>query len=211
MLRSSRHEVSSLMTTPRINRSSFESVGASHDARDIPPLVGPSSMRVIAADRHRLDHRRHVCGGTGQHRRGRRRRRRGERDRPAGRGRACVRARHRLVCDQRRPRRLSYRRAACGCLSPGDPAAHGSAVHQRPGGSARRAGRHGEHHTAHDGDLPANPHGDRACLPGTGGGEELGLPGRAARNPQERSGIAGRVALRAGPAGRGNRYQRFPE
>ena len=153
----------------------------------------------------------HVCVCTGHHRRGRHQRRGGERGRPAGRRRARVRPRHRVVRHQRRPRRLSYRRAACGRLSPRDPAARGPAVHQRSGRRARRAGRHRGHHAAQGGELPANRHRDRAGLPGARGGEELRLPGGAAADPQERRGPAGRVALRAGPAGRGDRQQRLPQ
>ena len=169
-------------------------------------------MRVMCSHgRHRVDALRGVRGGTGHHRSGRHQRRGGERGRPAGRRRARVRPRHRVVCHQRRPRRLPYRRAACGCLSPRDPAARGPAVHQRSGGCARRAERHGGHHAAQGGERPANGHRDRAGLPAARGGEELRLPGGAAADPQERRGPAGRVALRAGPAGRGDRHGRFPQ
>ena len=135
----------------------------------MPRPVAPCAfMRVMCSHgRHRVDALRRVRGGTGHHRSGRHQRRGGERGRPAGRRRARVRPRHRVVCHQRRPRRLSYRRAACGRLSPRDPAARGPAVHQRSGGRARRAGRHGGHHAAQGGERPANGHRDRAGLPGS--------------------------------------------
>ena len=61
------------------------------------------------------------------------------------------------------------------------------------------------------GGLRADGDGDRAGVPGARGGEELGLPRGASRDPQERRGPAGRLALRAGPARRRDRHQRLPQ
>ena len=122
-----------------------------------------------------------------------------------------MRPRHRLLRHQRRPRRVSHRRAARGSVSAGDSAPRRPALHQRPGGRPCRAGRHRGDHAAHGGGLPADGHGDRAGVPGARGGEELGLSGGASRDPQERGGPAGRVALRPGPARRRDRHQRLPQ
>ena len=90
----------------------------------------PSVSSALAAVMLTL--RLHACGCTGHHRRGRHQRRGRERRRPAGRGSARVRPRHLLLRHQRRPRRVSHRRAARGKVSAGDSAPRRPALHQRP-------------------------------------------------------------------------------
>ena len=196
-------------TTPHINRNSFASADTSRDRHALPPVV--FSRFSDTCTRRRPGTRRCVRGGAGHDWRGRDPGRSGGRGRPARGGGARVRPGHFFLRDQRRPWRVSHRRAARRTIPAGDSAPSGPALHQRRGGCPRRAGRHRGNHAARGRRLRADGLGDAAGVPGARGREELGLSGGASTDSQERRGPAGRVPLRPGPAGRGDRHQRLPQ
>ena len=129
---------------------------------------------------------------------------------PVG-GRPDLRARYLAVRDQRGRWHVPHHRPPRGRLPARGAAAAGPAVHQRAGGGARRPGRHRRGRPAEAGAGAAVGHRHRAGLHRAGRGEELRLPGRAARDVEERRRPAGRLALRADAARRGDRLQRLPQ